>query len=1158
MAETRHCPRCGTAFAEESPESVCPACLLREGLVGSGAQPPDPDTSSLTVEPPPRAEASPTRIGPYKILETLGEGGMGIVYLAEQHAPIRRRVALKVMKLDMATREVVARFETEQQVLALMDHPHIAKVFDAGLSDDGRPYFAMEHVPGIPITDYCDRHRLNNGARLKLFRDVCGAIQHAHQKGLIHRDIKPSNVLVMVQDGKPVPKVIDFGVAKAINQRLSEKTFFTRHGVLLGTPEYMSPEQAEMGELNVDTTTDIYSLGVLLYELLVGALPFDRKVLREAAYAEVQRIIREEEPARPSTRVSSTGPEANEVAAQRRTDPRSLQRQVCGDLDWITLKALEKDRTRRYPSASEFAADIGRYLSNDPVQARPASTAYRLSKLARRHRGAVTAAAVVFVILVGSAVVSSWLYVAAEHARREEVRQRETAEWKSYVANVRSAAASLELGAATQAAVRLASVPEALRGWEWRYLAQQADSSLAVLAVGPDPVLGVTFIDDGARVVSHTAETVDVWDIASRQRIDSWSLELAGRGSIVALSPEGSRLLVAARRAGWQDPWRRFDRVPDQGGALGWAAAAGTTTRASVFARSNRVNVAVLEAIAGELDHAAFSQNGERVLTLATRLEPNHEPRWIAPPKGISRAQMMAEMAGGPGFPLTTVQLWDARTGTLLASTQAFLPFQNGVPVCTFVAVGPLGRYFAVDSMDGVRIHDDAGSVVARLPSLPRGGICNIQFSSDGLLLLLGSPGRGEVWDWNAGRKTLGEVRSVGPLGVVAFGPEDKSVVSGYGTRARFLPIALPGRGAARTFFGHTREITGVSLSPEGDILATSSGDGTVRLWRLAGGAFREVGRYGTPGGTSSLEFSEEGGRVFAAGVVARDRGLDAAGGTSTLAEVALDGGLDRPFVSERPDGRSRFSGGALAVASDGTAVATGGNSQDEIIVWDTTRRSATSVLAGHEGRVLDLDYGPDSTSLVSASEDGTVRIWDTETGQVLGVLTGHETAVRAVAVSPDGARAVSGSDEGVLIIWDLASGDPVRTLRGHAGGVTAVRFAPDGLSVVSAGRDHTVRIWGVGATDHVRVLSGHTGPVGALALDPSGSRIASASLEFLPTAISGRGSEVRVWDFDSGDELLVLLTDDEPISSLAFSPSGETLAFLSLGGLVGVWEAAP
>ena len=348
----------------------------------------------------PSSHATDVSIPNYRVLQKVGEGGMGEVYEAEQKKPIRRKVALKVIKLGMDTKEIVARFESERQALALMDHAGIARVFDAGITERGQPFFAMEYVKGVPITDYCDRHCLPTRARLELFRKVCDGVQHAHQKGIIHRDIKPSNVLVAVQGEKPIPKIIDFGLAKATAQRLTERTLFTEHGQLIGTPEYMSPEQADFTGLDVDTRTDVYSLGLLLYELLVGALPFDSKELREGGLDVIRRKIREEQPARPSTRVTRLKDQSSTVAEKRGTDPAALSRRLRGDLDWIVMKALEKDRTRRYASASDFAADIERHLVHQPVQASPPSTVYRFRKFVARHKTGVAAGALVLAALI--------------------------------------------------------------------------------------------------------------------------------------------------------------------------------------------------------------------------------------------------------------------------------------------------------------------------------------------------------------------------------------------------------------------------------------------------------------------------------------------------------------------------------------------------------------------------------------------------------------------------------------------------------------------------------------------------------------------------------------------------------------------------------------
>jgi serine/threonine protein kinase len=364
---------------------MCPECLARlgseEALAVAEA------ASTLTLASP--LVHADQHCGPYRIVRLLGAGGMGSVYLAQQEDPIRRRVALKLIKLGMDTDEVIARFESERQALALMDHPNIARVFDAGVSDHGRPYFVMEYVQGVSITRYCDEHRLTTRQRLELFRPVCMAIHHAHQKGIIHRDVKPSNILIGNVDGQPAPKIIDFGVAKATNQRLTEKTVFTQLGILIGTPAYMSPEQAEVTSLDIDATSDIFSLGVVLYELLVGALPFDAATLRKLGYDEIRRILREQEPPTPTARLHSLGAGAAEVARRRRTDVGSLERQLRGDLDRIPMKAMEKERSRRYASASEFAADIARYLNDEPVLAGPPSRRYRVRKFIRRHRTGV-------------------------------------------------------------------------------------------------------------------------------------------------------------------------------------------------------------------------------------------------------------------------------------------------------------------------------------------------------------------------------------------------------------------------------------------------------------------------------------------------------------------------------------------------------------------------------------------------------------------------------------------------------------------------------------------------------------------------------------------------------------------------------------------------
>jgi eukaryotic-like serine/threonine-protein kinase len=402
----------------------------------------------------PIAERPGAVIGPYKLLEQIGEGGMGLVFVAEQTQPIRRKVALKVIKPGMDTRQVIARFEAERQALAMMDHPNIAKVLDAGMTDAGRPYFVMELVHGVPITDYCDQARFTVRQRLEVFLQVCRAVQHAHTKGIIHRDLKPNNVLVTSHDGVAVPMVIDFGVAKAMGPQLSEQTIHTGIAQMIGTPLYMSPEQAEFNQIGVDTRSDIYSLGVLLYELLTGATPFDQERLRTVKFDELRRILCDEEPRRPSDRLSTVGGDLSTTSERRGVDPRELTRTLRGELDWIVLRALEKDRTRRYETASAFAADVQRYLNDEAVEACPPSTGYRLRKLARQHRRPLAMAGITVFALVTATAVSAWQADIAWDAQRQAEVDRDKAQAAEREAKKNEdRARKAEIRAATQGAI---------------------------------------------------------------------------------------------------------------------------------------------------------------------------------------------------------------------------------------------------------------------------------------------------------------------------------------------------------------------------------------------------------------------------------------------------------------------------------------------------------------------------------------------------------------------------------------------------------------------------------------------------------------------------------------------------------------------------------
>ncbi|MBT5707539.1 MAG: serine/threonine protein kinase [Verrucomicrobia bacterium] len=395
----------------------------------SGFMPTDPGERVITLPDRPLSEVPGTVIGRYKLLQLIAEGGMGTVFMAEQTEPVRRKVALKIIKLGMDTKNVIARFEAERQALALMDHPNIAKVLDAGSTETGRPFFVMELVNGVPISSFCDKNNLTAKERLDLFLPVCQAIQHAHHKGIIHRDIKPSNILVTLNDGVPHPMVIDFGIAKATNQRLTEKTLFTNYAQMIGTPAYMSPEQAEMSKIDVDTRSDIYSLGVVLYELLTGTTPFPEKDLLSKGYGEMQRIIVEEDPQRPSLRMSTLqGKHQTIIAKNRNSETIALTNQLKGDLDWIIMKALEKDRFRRYDSANSLADDVRNHLNNQPVTAAQPSAVYRLRKFYQREQPLANAALAVAACIILGTAAATFQFVKADQARDAERQARESAE----------------------------------------------------------------------------------------------------------------------------------------------------------------------------------------------------------------------------------------------------------------------------------------------------------------------------------------------------------------------------------------------------------------------------------------------------------------------------------------------------------------------------------------------------------------------------------------------------------------------------------------------------------------------------------------------------------------------------------------------------------
>jgi len=1102
------------------------ALLHAQVAAGSFLQAPSADPGATTAEP--IRETPGTVIGPYKLLQQIGEGGMGVVWMAEQTHPVQRKVALKVIKPGMDSRQVIARFEAERQALALMDHVNIARVYDGGttgereergrvgegetgrledgenarsspplslspclpfsLSEPSRPYFVMELVHGVPITKYCDDNHLRPRERLELFVPVCQAIQHAHQKGIIHRDIKPSNVMVTLYDGKPVPKVIDFGVAKATEQKLTERTLFTQYGTMVGTLEYMSPEQAEMSALGVDTRSDIYSLGVLLYELLTGSTPLTHKRMKEAAYAEILRMIKEEEPPKPSTRLSDSGEALASISAQRQMEPAKLTKLVKGELDWIVMKTLEKDRNRRYETAKDFAADVQRYLADEPVQACPPSAWYRFRKFARRNRAALaTVSAVALVVSLAVTVSTVLIWRANRDLQQTLKRERRDANFHRITLAHRDLSAD-NLGRALKL---LEECPEDLREWEWHYLMRLCKFEPVVLR-DKTGVQGVAFSPDGDRLASAGEDgAVKIWNSRTGEVIQQFP---AHPDSVVS---------VAFHREGKHLASFGGDRKVKVWDLTAPGQPVFTEAHDEAIRKFGAAYTVAFSPDGRQL--AAGSDGAVRVWDWKNRQLLQELPghNFISIPVAFSGDGRLAAGTFREGL-----KLWDLETGQLLRTIDA-----HRHPVSA-LAFSPDGKWLASASFDRtVKLSNSTTGEVRHSFDLHTGNVECVAFSPSGRRLASGGEDKTvRVWDATTGREVLALYGHTDRCGCVAFSPDGRRLASaGADGTIRFWD-ATPLRGnesqETLTFAEHSDEIRSVAFNPDGrdgQRIASAGTDGLVKVWDP------QTGRVSVKF-SGHWEFSGRAVVIFCVAWHPKGHRI-ASAGVDTVR--VWDARTERE-VFKLPAGRGKIplSYSAVAFSPDGRYLVTG--NMRVVQIWDAGTGQQVGSLGAHHQAIRGVVFSRDGEHLASASSDGIVKLWDAkrlDKQHLDGKPEPRIPAIRArvagpglnVAFSPDGRRLATGGEESTVKIWDVQTGQELQTLRGHKGDVHTVAFSPDddGRWVASAGEDSAVKVWESHTGKLVRSFRGHTGLVSSLAFSPDGRRLVSGS----------RDHTVKVWD---------------------------------------------
>jgi WD40 repeat protein/serine/threonine protein kinase len=1072
------------------------------------------------------SEGPGAQIGPYKLISILGEGGYGMVYLAEQHEPVRRRVALKVIKPGMDSHQVIARFEAERQALALLDHPNVAHVYEAGTTTAGRPYFAMEYVKGVSIVEHCDRHKLSVEQRLGLFLQVCEAVQHAHQKGIIHRDIKPSNILVSFENERAIPKVIDFGIAKAISQPLTERTLYTERGQLIGTLEYMSPEQAEMTGQDLDTRSDIYSLGVVLYELLTGVLPFESNTLRQTGPDHLRQIIREQDPKPPSTRVSHlTQEDGTRIARQRQTEAGTLRRRLHGDLDWITLKAMDKDRTRRYQTAHALAEDIHRYLNQEPVLAGPPDALYKLRKLIRRNRVIFASVAAIAAILIVATVVSVWQMVRANHAAEqqriisdqltlekehalaaEEAAKlaRDQAEVSEKDARVNLYAADMKateqllgdgnLGAARQLlGAYLGLAPnDDIRGWEWRYLWQKAQGDQEKRLAGhKDIVLSVTFSPNGEMLASGGEDQ----SVIVRDKDGKILLRQAADGKIVSVSfSKDDRYLAAATGRGSVLIWdttslqlsKRFPG-PEYCGAFAAFSPTGSLLAIGYGTGQIRLWDYGADAMTGWLGQAPEGDAQDPNL-----YKTDHADCTLA---FSSEGKYLAICALGT----RRHDVWDVESRTRSASLADAngIPFNAGWQYASFIP-GTTGLFISNMNWDIRRTLWDfkTNRVTCPVSGTPSSKITHAAFSSDGTLMVTGGQDHSvRLWDVSAR-----PFREMAPL------------------------------------WGHRGEIRAVALSPDGKRMASAGFDHDVLIWSIERQTGSQTARKRV---SRCIPFFSRDGRL----AVVAGPGVPESETLFYDIERAAFRGVEVP-------------GWPIAFTDDETGIIVWRtiDGSDGLAEWDLSQsRWAWQVVSGKApGAALGYDVCRSRGLTAIGWSDGSVRIEDYRHHTMAKSWKPHDSAIHAIAFSPDGNRILTGEsaeilDEHSIAVWsctDLNDIRPLYYIQGDQRGLHSAAFSPNGRILATGTIFGRIMLWDAEDGAFLRELVGHKQAVGGLAFSPDGRTLAS----------SNDDQTVKLWHVTTGRELL---TFNMPfrMHQVAFSPDGRTLIGVSDGRELTVWR---